>query len=170
VNKKGVYNYADRLRREKLNGLNEVEMLLKYLRDDNDVICYLTAECITNTVKDRDGRFLKGVFWAYRTSLEQFHIASDILIIDATYKTNRFKMPLVAICAVDRFGKSYLVGLALIVQETIPYYTWVIHQLRTAMIQVCAGGSVDTFLTDREIALIEAIKAVFPNSHHQVSC
>jgi len=36
VNKKGVYNYADCLRHEKLNGLNEVVMLLKYLRDDED--------------------------------------------------------------------------------------------------------------------------------------
>ncbi|CAG8771680.1 21702_t:CDS:1, partial [Gigaspora rosea] len=43
---------------------------------------------------------------------------NDVLIINAIYKTNRFFMPLIAICGIDRFGSTYPLAFVLVYSET----------------------------------------------------
>lgn len=168
IHKADVYNAVSRSRRRKLQGLTEVELLIKCLCDDPDIVAALSVEALNENESDQDGAFLRGMFWAYRSSLRQFSQAADLLVVDATYKTNRFSMPLVVVCAVDRFGSTYLIALALIHGETVPYYTWVMRRLFDAMVEVCGIACVNTFMTDRELALMKAIHSVFPDAHHQV--
>ncbi|CAG8805457.1 39308_t:CDS:2, partial [Gigaspora margarita] len=74
--------------------LSEIEVLLKTLKNDNNIIGDIALKPEHNDEHDQDGEFIQAVFWAYRNAIHEFAIAKDVLIIDATYKTNRFSMPL----------------------------------------------------------------------------
>ena len=62
--------------------------------------------------------------------------ARDVLIVDATYKTNRFSMPLIVICSVDRFGSTYPLAFVLVYSETVDFYSWVMQQLNKALTEL----------------------------------
>ncbi len=44
IHKIDVYNAISRVRQQKLNGLNEIQMLLKTLANDSDVIAKISAK------------------------------------------------------------------------------------------------------------------------------
>ncbi|CAG8803621.1 17159_t:CDS:2, partial [Cetraspora pellucida] len=77
VLKHDVYNAVSRQRQQKLQGLSEIEMLLKTIQNDKNIIA------------NQDGAFIQAIFWAYRSAVAEFAEAKDVLIIDAMYKTNR---------------------------------------------------------------------------------
>ncbi|CAG8829431.1 10015_t:CDS:2, partial [Cetraspora pellucida] len=90
---------------------------------------YAVLKDVYGTEWDQDGEFVQGVFWAYCSAFSEFVIARDVLIVDATYKTNRFSMPLIVICSIDHFGSTYPLAFALVYSETKDYYCWVMQQL-----------------------------------------
>ncbi|CAG8817725.1 40979_t:CDS:2, partial [Gigaspora margarita] len=103
THKPNVYNTMSRQRQRKLQGLDEIEILFKTLRNDENIIDNVATKAIHNDECDQDGAFIQAVFWAYRSAFLDFSIAIDVLVIDATYKTNRFSMPLIVICSIDQF-------------------------------------------------------------------
>ncbi len=56
----------------------------------------------------------------------------------------------------------------MISRETTPYYTWCLQQLHLVMIETTGLGDIATIMTDRELALMNAISIVFPSSSHQL--
>ncbi len=163
-----VYNAVNRAHREKINGLNEVQMLMKTLSNDLEVIAKVWVLKPKQNESDQDGKFLQGIFWAYKEQINTFSIAKDITIIDSTYKTNRFTFPLVVICGINKFGSTYPIAFALIAAETILFCAWVLKQLYSSMVEVTGKAQVATFMTDRELALMRAIKNNFPLSSQQL--
>ena len=56
----------------------------------------------------------------------------DVVLIDATYKRNRFNMPIVNAIGVSKFGKSILLAFALLNNEKSDSYKWVFAKLQEA--------------------------------------
>ncbi|CAG8715935.1 7915_t:CDS:2 [Gigaspora rosea] len=168
IHKPDVYDAISRQRQLKLQGLSEIEMLLKNLHEDENIIGDIALKNAFNDERNQDGKFMQAIFWAYRNAFSEFAVGKDVLIIDATYKTNRFSMPLVAICSVDRFGSTYPLAFALVYSETQEFYCWVLQQLSKALIIVTGSAQVATIITDRELALMIAISKVFPHTKHQL--
>jgi len=54
----------------------------------------------------------------------------DIVIIDSTYKKNRFNLPLVNIIGVNNFGFNILLAFGLLSDETAESYTWLFEKLK----------------------------------------
>jgi hypothetical protein len=85
--------------------------------------------------------------------------------MDCTYKTNRFQMPLLNICAVTgnkmtvQFGLCFLSGEKKLDYEQAVRWFWELMEQEHIEEPVC-------FVTDREIALIGALDNIFPNSIH----
>jgi len=74
-------------------------------------------------------------------------------------------MPLLNICAISGNNRVVQVGLAFLSTEKKGDYTWAIQQLR----QVMTSNSIEepiSIVTDRELALINCIEALFPESLH----
>ena|SRR5579862_5512136 len=101
------------------------------------------------------------LFIAHPKSIELFKRYLKVLIMDYTYKTNRFNMPLLNIIGTTVFGTSFYVGFAFIAGEGNGDYLWAIKELKTLMY----GEDISDpamVVTDRELALINALKEIFP--------
>ncbi|CAG8615643.1 11637_t:CDS:2 [Gigaspora rosea] len=168
IQKPDVYNAVSRQRQRKLQGLSEVEILLKTIQNDENIIGNIATKAAHNNEHDQDGEFLQAIFWAYKNTILEFALAKDVLIIDATYKTNRFLMPLIVICSVDQFGSTYPLAFALVCSETRDFYCWVMQQLSKVLMILTGDAQVATIITDRELALMSAISLVFPHAKHQL--
>ena len=152
-----IYNSAARSRRIEIDGLSQV----------HDLLCALdgNAEFAHKVGADASDR-LKWLTFATRNALAQFSRMSFVLLMDATYKTNRFGMPLLLFSSVDPFGRSYVVACSLLTNETAHSYL-----LALASFKELFGSAlpvVNTIVTDQDNSLISAINSQFPSSTHQL--
>ena len=104
--------------------------------------------------------------FASRRSLAQFRSMSFVLLMDATYKTNRFNLPLLIISSIDAFGKSYIVACSLLRHETSASYRHALVSFKSLF--ESHGPFVHTVVTDQEKALMNAISAEFPGTSQQL--
>ena len=54
----------------------------------------------------------------------------DIVIVDATYKRNRFNMPLINIIGVNNYGRTILLGFGLMDDEKMDSYDWFFKSIK----------------------------------------
>ena len=59
---------------------------------------------------------------------EKYH---DVVFMDATYKTNKYNMPLTVFSSINNEGKNVIVGFALVQRETKETYEWLMQNMRT---------------------------------------
>lgn len=57
-----------------------------------------------------DGEIVRDIFWGHLDSIKLFNTFINVLIIDSTYKTNVYKLPLLEIVGVTSTEKTYYVG------------------------------------------------------------
>lgn len=104
---------------------------------------------------------LTNLFFVHPKSLDIWRAFPSIIEIDATYKTNVYNMPLVEIVGVTPTGKTFSIAMALIENERHAAYTWVLQCLRSTLDERCV---VRVALTDRDLALMKAVKDVMPET------
>ncbi len=86
---------------------------------------------------------------------------SKVLIMDCTYKTNKYKMPLLTICEVIALGTTFIVDFVFIEKENKDYYDWVLYYLN--QLYASLGLTRPRIIAiDRDLALMEAIDHRFP--------
>ena len=104
---------------------------------------------------------LERIQWLSKSGQEKFQIFNDVLEMDATYKTNRFRMPLILFTGIDNNGLTTLVGGCLVSDETFESYAWCIREFRE-----CVRIDPTVVCTDGDHELAKAIRDVWPNSDH----
>ncbi|XP_028077088.1 uncharacterized protein LOC114279098 [Camellia sinensis] len=103
------------------------------------------------------------LFWAHPTSVDLFRSFPRILIMDCTYKTNRYRIPLLEIVGVTSTEMTFSVAFAYLQYERVDNYAWVLATLRDVM----DGFVVPTIIvTNRELALMNAIQKIFSSGRH----
>jgi len=80
-------------------------------------------------------------------------------VVDATNKTNRFKLPLVHFVGVNCFRKSFSACFMFISKENYLQYHCAMQSFKD-----CFSINPKVFLTDKEDALRNAISVVFPGA------
>ena len=108
---------------------------------------------------------LERLFFAHPEAIAIYKQHPDVLLLDCTYKTNRFRMPLLNICSVIGNRKTVQTALVFLSGEKDGDYEWAIEQFCGVM----EGESISEPLlvvTDRELALMNTLDAQFPNSNH----
>lgn len=85
--------------------------------------------------------------------------------MDCTYKTNRYKLPLLVITGVTALNISFYIAFAFLLNETTKDYVWVLEQLRAVYQRLDLPDPVVN-ITDRDFGLILASHRVFPNTRH----
>jgi hypothetical protein len=83
----------------------------------------------------------------------------DVLLLDCTYRTNKFKMPLLNIAGTTCLDKNYHTAFCFLVKEEEGDYVWALEQLQDLFEP---GMVMSAVVTDREIAVINACRQVFP--------
>lgn len=113
---------------------------------------------------DEDGR-VTSVLFAHPNSLAYLQAYPDILLLDCTHKTNKYKMPLLDIIGVDACQRSFCIGFAFLSGQSEEAFQWVFERLRS-LYSTCGANLPSIILTDCDIACMNAIKICFPASRH----
>jgi len=145
-------NLKKKLRRNRLGVYTPTQALLRALHRDR----WLVKVALRKETKE-----VKKLFFVHKGTTKILSKNPEILIMDCTYKTNKYRMPLLTICGITSLGTTFIVGFAFIEKETTKYYDWVLYQLNR--LYTCLElPRPRVIATDRDLALIEAIDSRFP--------
>jgi hypothetical protein len=154
---RSVYNSRRYRERKYHDGISEVQTLISSLGANTEFVHQYMA--------DGEDHLLALIF-ACKRSLEQFAAFSFVLLMDCTYKTNRFNLPFLLFSSVNPLGYSYVVACCLLKDETINSYNQALSSFKR-----CFGSReivVNSVITDQDGALMNAVATQFPDSHHQL--
>ena len=150
-----IYNAKAHLRRQALGPLKPTQALMQYLNGEDWFMAYEVNE---------EG-LLTHLFFCRASFKKILKHNYEVLLIDATYKTNQYKIPLVIITGCTALNTTFYVGFAFVRGEKTPDYTWVLTQIK-ALYGELGISWPNIILTDAEKALIASIPVVFPNTAH----
>lgn len=146
-----IYNYTRTLRRYNLNGRSPILALCETLRDENFEY---------NVDMNVDGS-VERLFFSHKNSLQLCRRWANVFVMDCTYRTNKFGMPLLNIVGVTATYSTFNGGFVFMREEKEPDYRWALQQFREYS-KVTPG----VIATDRDLALMNAVSDVFPESVH----
>jgi hypothetical protein len=99
------------------------------------------------------------LFLADMRSIKHLNQHLNILLLDCTYKTNKFDMLLLYILEVDHYRNFFTISLCFLDQEIAETYNKAVQHLR-ALFRPGIWSFV--IATDYEVALISVILTYFP--------
>ncbi|KAG6980171.1 Misshapen-like kinase 1 [Fusarium oxysporum f. sp. albedinis] len=111
---------------------------------------------------DSEGR-VTAVLFAHPDSLAYLQAYSDLLLLDCTYKTNRYGMPLLDIIGVDACQRSFCVAFAFLSGEEEQDYLWALERLKS-LYEICNTSFPSVIITDCALACINAVAICFPSA------
>ena len=101
---------------------------------------------------------VKDIIWAHSASIELLHAFSRILIMDCTYTTNKYQLPLIETIGVTSTELTFFVSFAYLEAELEYNFSWCLDSLKSLMyVRVMAS----VIVTDRYLVLMNAIKRIF---------
>ncbi|KAL7586977.1 hypothetical protein Lser_V15G40093 [Lactuca serriola] len=147
-----IYNAKTKIRKNEHEGMTQMQGLLSSLKKGGYIYYYRTNN-LSNELED--------LFFIHPRSLEIWQAFPQVMLMDATYKTNKYKMPLLEVVGVTSTRLTFCIAFVFTQEEKEFNYTWALNCLKSTM-----GGSLcpRVIVTDRELALMKACHIVFPNS------
>ncbi|GKC37632.1 FAR1-related sequence 5-like protein [Tanacetum coccineum] len=110
-----------------------------------------------------DNAKLTAIFWADEVSKYNYREFGDVVLFDATFKTNKYKMVFVLFTAIDNHRKCVTVAAGLLKNETTKSYIWLLKAFMKAF-----GKAPSIVVTDQDGAMRNAIEAEFGGSKHHL--
>lgn len=117
------------------------------------------SDFIYDIERDESGH-LTHQFFAHPLSMKLTKTYFDVFVMDCTYKTNKFKMPLLDVVGVSSFNGLFYSCFTFLRKEEESDY---IRALKSCK-KIIDGIQPQVIVSDREIALMNAIRDVFPNT------
>ncbi|XP_074300781.1 protein FAR1-RELATED SEQUENCE 4-like [Silene latifolia] len=150
-----IYSAVNKFRREVRGTRNTARQMLAVAVASNYVEWHKT---------DPETEELTHVFMAHPEAVKLFRAYPHVVLIDSTYKTNKYKIALVEVVGVTPCGSSFLIATVLLPSESEDDYGWML--LRLGELLSCTGSSISAFVTDREMGLIGALESLHPSTPH----
>jgi hypothetical protein len=148
---RNVYNLKRQHKIEQLDGRTPMEALLSSLikLDVPNTHCVDASGCLTRLA------------FTSTKDVQLTRRFGTVLTMDCTYKTNRFKMPLLHIVSFACTGATFTSAIVFLSAETIEDYEWALNTYKGFM-----GNYMSlAIVTDRELALMRATEIAFPVAH-----
>ncbi|CAM8953518.1 unnamed protein product [Rhodiola kirilowii] len=153
---RSIYNVIRANKSAKRGGLTQVQYVLEQLIKKGYLHDYLT---------DPDTNEITDILWLHPKSLALAVNFSSVLIIDATYKTNEYRSPLLEVVGITSTLRTYSLMFAYLSHEKVENLEWALSILKRLMLE--KGATLPSvFVSDRDLALLNAIGKCFPSSHH----
>lgn len=127
------------------------------------LITQLNNEGFWSRIQFDDNRRVTGVLFAHTQSLAYLEAYPDVLLLDCTYMTNKYNMPLLELIGFDACQRSFCIAFAFLSGETEGDYEWVLGQLQS-LYTSCNIRLPSVILTDRCLACLNALNVVFYNA------
>ncbi|POW19717.1 hypothetical protein PSHT_04342 [Puccinia striiformis] len=147
-----ISNALHKIRLEDLAGQTPIAALFTLLKASNWVWEVQTSP--TGAIQN--------LFFAHPGSVHLARIYHHVALLDATYKTNRYQLPLLHVVGQTATNKSFSIGFCFLMYENDEGYLWAVENLRKLVWK--AERIPPVFITDRETALRKALSIVFPKS------
>ena len=119
INARDIYTVLNNSKKEFLNGRTNMEALVEII----------STEEFVSDIK-LDGLSTVGVFFAHKHSVDFAQRFPTVFIMDCTYKTNKFGMPLLNIVGITSTFETCNVGFAFLAEETKISYEWALSQFK----------------------------------------
>ncbi|KAF1861360.1 hypothetical protein Lal_00025644 [Lupinus albus] len=154
--KKDMYN---QIQRQRIIGNGDAESALQYLKEQSksDSAMYWRHSV------DEEGK-LQQLFWADGCSIFDYSIFGDVLAFDATYGRNKYKFPVVIFSGVNHHKQTTVFAAGIVSNETEETYVWLLGNFLEAM----NGKHPKCVITDGDLSMKNAIKRIFPATHHRL--
>ncbi|XP_026459870.1 protein FAR1-RELATED SEQUENCE 5-like [Papaver somniferum] len=116
-----IYNAKSKFRTKVMEGRTKMHNLLQLLDEHH----YVTS----NRREDSSGRVLE-LFWSHPDGSRLAQCFPTILLLDCTYKTNRWGMPLFHAVGVTSTTQSFTIAYCFMSAEKTRNYIWALERLR----------------------------------------
>ncbi|KAI5672818.1 hypothetical protein M9H77_13182 [Catharanthus roseus] len=104
-----------------MQGRNTVEEVLRLSAERGYAVFYRNSE---------DSNVLSDIIVAHPTSIAMIRTCPYVLIMDTTYKTNKYNMPLLECVGMTPTEKNFTVVTAFMCNEQATTYRWVLQQIK----------------------------------------
>jgi hypothetical protein len=149
--RKDVYNARQKLRSEQLAGRSPIQFLKDQLTEKGWPFTFF---------QNAEGH-VERLFFAHPTGLSLARQYPEVFVLDNTYKTNMYGMPLFHIVGITSTNTSFSAGFCFLRTEDSLNYAWALERFLHA-----AGLNAPILVTDRDLALRLAIQHAAPRSPH----
>ncbi|OWT42584.1 MULE transposase domain-containing protein [Pochonia chlamydosporia 170] len=160
IRRRDVYNWRWKVNQSKRQGYGPANDFVRTLSESKNVwiwgLDWIEDEC----------RF-RNAAWGYHKGGKMWQQFSSCLQIDATYKTNCYKMPLVTVVTVSSEKTSMPICYGLLNNEQVPTFEWFLQQL----LRFQRAGNIappQVIITDKDDQLRAAARHIFPNAQLQL--
>ncbi|MCL7045727.1 hypothetical protein MKW94_030008 [Papaver nudicaule] len=151
VSAKTIYNKRSSLKRHEAE-MSVMEQVVKFSTQYHYMVWYR---------KDDETNVLKDIVWAHPESTLLAKCFPSVLVIDCTYKTNRFKVPFFHVAGISSLGTPFRVAHAFIGEETEEHFSWALTQLKSLFLP---DNLPSVLVMNGEHPLINAVRSVFPEA------
>ncbi|XP_050207821.1 PKS-NRPS hybrid synthetase cheA-like [Mercurialis annua] len=148
---RSVYNAKAKIYRENLGCRTIIQALFEEFGDGD----------FTFNVQHNETGHLTHLFFAHPLSITLTRNYQNVFVMDCTYKTNKYKMPVLDIIGISSLNSSFYSCFALLEKECEQDYVWALD-----MFKIILGDNVQpsVIVSDRELALMNTIRVVFPKT------
>eukprot|EP00256_Glycine_max_P051237 XP_014617179.1 protein FAR1-RELATED SEQUENCE 5-like [Glycine max] len=147
---KQIYNARSAYRSSIRGDDSETQHLMRLLERDQYIHWH--------RLKDED--VVRDLFWCHPDAVKLCNACHLVFLIDSTYKTNRYRLPLHDIVGVTPTGMTFSAGFAYLEGERVNNLVWALERFRGLFLRNDRLPVV--IVTDRDLALVNAVKVVFP--------
>lgn len=146
-----IWNQHAKIKASQLQALTPTQALIKAL--DGDENWYMDHQ------KRAISKEVEFLFFTTKNALKTFRENAELLIMDCTYKTNRYNMPLLVITGVTSVNSTFYIGFCFKKGESFSDYVWVMEAIKRLYIRESLPYP-DVILSDGVKSLAPAITEV----------
>ncbi|KIV98474.1 uncharacterized protein PV09_09719 [Verruconis gallopava] len=157
ITKQDIFNKRVQAKARALQGRSVVEALFSELEDSG----YYYPHQTFPENHEKAGT-LSHLLVIHPRSLAIYKENFDVLILNCTYKTNRYNYPLLDLVSYTRMNTTFNLGLCFQHNKTQDDYEWTLEQLKT-IFHANHIKALNVFVTDRDLALLRALASTFPS-------
>ncbi|KAI5658714.1 hypothetical protein M9H77_27507 [Catharanthus roseus] len=121
VSSQKIYNVVAKIKWDRMQGRNTVEEVLRLSTKRGYIVFYRNGE---------NNNVLSDIVVAHPTSIAMLRTWPYVLIMDTTYKTNKYNMPLLECVGMTPTGKNFTVAKTFMCNEQATTYRWVLQQIK----------------------------------------
>ncbi len=152
-----IYNLKAKLRREDLESLTLIQALMRELNNQND-------DWISSFQKNARDQ-ITHLFFIKESCQFILKINHEVLVLDCTYKINRYKMSLLIISDQTKLHINFYVAFCFMSRKKMSDYFWTLNQLKTLYARLKLSRSI-VFVIDMKKDLMIARYLIFSDSNH----
>ena len=149
-----IYNAKNKIRRAREGGRTPIQVLYEHLMESG-YTWYPRVNEHTNELEE--------LFFVHPTSYAIWCTFPEIMLMDSTYNTTMFKLPLLEIVGVTSTNKTFSMAYSFLNTEQGHNFQWVLERVKDVIDERYYPRVI---VTDRDLALVGACRAEFPNAHH----